>query len=163
MQNLVVTIIYYMLITISIVGIVIIFYFFIGRKQKRFISFSYLIPLILLLISYTIIIKNNSIIWKEINNLKPLQNAGFKTSLIDSNIIKDEFLTMFKNWLNRSIFTPNIGVKIKSIENDTYAEIYSYGFDFDDDKGQYKNLKVIDILVPFKNGDIFIQRWKISR
>ncbi len=160
MQNLIVTIIYYLLIVISIGSILLFVYFLVKRKLN---VCYFLIPFVILSISYTVVIKNNSIIWKEIYNLKPLQDAGFKTSSIDPNIIKDEFLTMFEDWVNKSIFTPKIGVEIKSNDNDTYAEIYSYGFDLDDDNGQYNDLKVFDILVPFKNGDILIQRWKIEK
>ena len=159
-QKIIVLVVGYLLFFISVVCVSMLIYKIIKKKYKHvfILVSSFIISFI-----YLLLIRNNIIIWKEIDTLKPLQNARISTTTNNPEEIQKEFDTMFGNWLNRSLLPPKIGVKIITSNIEDHVEIYSYGYDFDDDNGKYNNQNLIYVLLPFYNGDILIQKWDIKK
>lgn len=58
-------------------------------------------------------------------------------------------------------FSPKFSVKTIEEEGISYLVVYCNGYDFDDDGGYFITLRRIHCLIPFINGDIYIQKYEI--
>ena len=102
----------------------------------------------------------NTDIYHECEDLMLPESCGtiFRDEVKD---FKNNFYSMHSIDKRFHFVNPDFSVKLAEENDKSFLTIYCNGYDFDDDRGTFILSNPINCLIPFKDGDIFIQKHEI--
>lgn len=156
LENYIVSIIYGLSYIVFFILLILFIRRIIKKQLKQSIQYFMLLLLLGFYICSTIIASDIYYVCKDLmipnaGKIYKLNVNNFKSNYYKSNDIDKHFL----------FFSPEFSFKTIEDKGKSYLVIYCNGYDFDDDGGDFITLRRIQCLIPFMNGDIYIQKYEI--
>jgi len=156
LENYIVSIIYILSYIIFFILLILLIRRIIKKELKQSIQYLILLLLLGLYICSTIVASDIYYVCRDLM----IPNAGKIHRINVNNFISNYYKS---NNINKHFlfFSPEISFKTIKDKGKSYLVIYCNGYDFDDDGGDFITLRRIQCLIPFMNGDIYIQKYEI--